>query len=392
MRVGPALYLVAAACGRIAFDRAAPIADPGIPDDGALGMDPGSGDTDADATLPMDAGGIISAPVIACGETVILPGSAITGSSFRALGTVSRIVAVWLGTDGVPRATTWDADRDGAVRLRQDAVALSTAPLTNLWAAVDGAFVGVVVQDASGVTAQFLASDLSPITGATLRDAVQLDGRAPVTRRHKGGFVTIEQSSGVLIEEIDLEGVHFSYDIPALMGHRFASIAAEGAGDGDGYVVVTEADDAFGPACWFTKLDDQFAVVGTPVSIESTQQADCDSSIAAPRLGPPGVGMAWMERDPANSTVALRGTGADTSNVVFAGGPGEVDVGSPIITSTSTGFAVAYRSADGLHVFDAAGSRRLAAVGFADLATWFDNAIAVWTTPAGEPRMTRLCP
>jgi len=96
-------------------------------------------------------------------------------------------------------------------------------------------------------------------------------------------------------------------------------------------------------------------------------------------------------RDPVNSYVAFRGTasGGNTASMT-----GEVGAGRPLITATSTGFAVAYRSALGLRVFDGAGTRTLDPdPAVFDLVTWADRAVLVWTTIGdARPRLTRLCP
>jgi hypothetical protein len=98
-----------------------------------------------------------------------------------------------------------------------------------------------------------------------------------------------------------------------------------------------------------------------------------------------------MDRDPVNSYVMFRGTagGGNTASMT-----GEVGAGQPILTATSAGFAVAYRSALGLRVFDRAGIRSLDPdPAVFDLVTWADRAIVVWTTPGdARPRLTRLCP
>jgi hypothetical protein len=98
-----------------------------------------------------------------------------------------------------------------------------------------------------------------------------------------------------------------------------------------------------------------------------------------------------MDRDPVNSYVEFRGT-AGGGNV--ASMSGEIGAGQPLITATSTGFAVAYRSALGLRVFDRAGTWTPDPdPALFDLVTWADRAILVWTTLGdARPRLTRLCP
>lgn len=99
----------------------------------------------------------------------------------------------------------------------------------------------------------------------------------------------------------------------------------------------------------------------------------------------------WMDRDPVNSYVEFLGAAAG-GNVASVSG--EVGAGQPIITATSTGFAVAYRSALGLRVFDRAGTRTFDPdPALFDLVTWADRAILVWTKVGdARPRLTCLCP
>jgi hypothetical protein len=297
--------------------------------------------------------------------------------------TTRGLTALWIDAGGAMRATVWST----AGVVVDDAVTIASGPFTSLWAAASQDEIFIVAEDATGATGRILRADLTSVGVAASMVGAPFAGRAPIAARHGGGFVAITTSGAapIVYEISDATQTATAHDVPALAGHSAGSIAV----DATGYAVVTEQADQFGPGCWYTQLGDDFAAAAGPASIESTQQADCDSSIVAASAGPAGAAMAWMDRDPVTSAVGFRGTAAGSG---FASGPGELDVGAPIITATSSGFATIYRSAAGLRAFDAAGGRTLAsAADLADLVTWGDQAIAVWTS-ASAAQLTRLCP
>ena len=212
-------------------------------------------------------------------------------------------------------------------------------------------------------------------------------GRHPFTYKRGGsGFVGITQAgSAPIAYDISPPAQPVLHALLSLALHTTPSIAA----DHDGYAVVTEKADQYGPGCWYSKINDSFAFAGGPASIESTQQADCDSSTVSASAGPAGAGIAWLDRDPVNAYAEFRGTAAGSGVASLSG---ELPR-NPIVTATSTGFALLYRAQLGVRVFDAAGRRTLVAFdALADLVTWADRAIVVWSTPGGQPQLTRLCP
>jgi hypothetical protein len=354
-----------------------------------IGFDPLSQADDGDAGAPGDAG---PAPELACGDTLTTTAAPISANALEAVVTSRGLAALWLGPGGALLGTTWRAVTGDGVEVVEDAVPIAQGAFTRLWAAASGDEIFVVTWDSSALVGRLLRGDLTPLAAPAgnpiALGSAPFGGRDPITRKRGApGFVVITSAGeqpGLFEVPPPTPGI--GYLINELRFHGAPSIAA----DGDGYAFVTELADGFGPGCWSSKLDDDFQFRSGPASLESTQQADCDSSTVAPSDGPAGAGMAWMDRDPVNSYVEFRGTvrGSGAASL-----PGETGVGLPAITGTSTGFAVLYRSAAGVRVFDAAGARTLApASALADLVTWADRAIVVWAVPGGAPRLTRLCP
>jgi hypothetical protein len=367
MRPALALLVVAAACGRLGFDPAAREGDAHPP-----------GDASGDAAPP---------PELACNETRSAGAAPITGSALEAVVTARGLAAVWLDSGGALRGSTWTTDENGGP-VPQAPVDIAPGPFSKLWAAANGDQLLVAALAGANVTGHFLKDDLTPYLPSSSLGTGPLTGRDPIARRRGGaGFVAIAIAGAQpAIYEIDGAGPPASHPLTTLPSHAAPSIAADSAG----YAVVTELADQFGPGCWYSKIDDAFAPAGGPGYVESTQQADCDSSTVSASAGPMGAGIAWMDRDPVNSYVEFRGT-AGGGNV--ASMSGEMSTALPIVTATSAGFAVIYRSSAGLRAFDGAGARTLAPVaGLADLVTWADRAIVVWTTATGAPQLTRLCP
>jgi hypothetical protein len=369
MRSALALLVVVAACGRIGFDLKTDPDDASPPDDG---IPPG------DAMTP---------PALACGETRSAGAAAITGSGLKAVVTARGLAALWIDPGGVLRGAIWKTDADGAV-IAQSPLEIAPGPFTQLWAAANDDAILVATQESANVTGHFLKGDLTALLPSGSLGTGPLAGRDPIARRRGGpGFVAIANAAPKpAIYEIDGGGAPVSHPLEALAAHGVPSIAA----DLDSYAVITEYADQFGPGCWYSKVDDAFVLQSGPGSVESTQQADCDSSTVSATAGSMGVGIAWMDRDPVNSYVELRGTAAG-GNV--ASMSGELNVELPLVTATATGFAAIYRSSAGLRAFDAAGTRTLSPTAvLADLVTWADRAIVVWTSATGAPQLTRLCP
>lgn len=366
------ILVAAAACGRIGFDRS-PSGDPGPSED---------------ASPPGDGGPL---PALMCGETVTGTAGALSGSGPLTAAVIGRhLVALWIDGGGALRGTTWTAAPTG-VMVAQDGVAIAPAPIAGpMWATTNGDTLLVATTEASQTVARFLSEDLSPVLPSLPLGGVLSSGRHPIARERTGtGFVVISTGGdvpalAVIRNGMDPDRVQLLQD---LRFHGVPSIAE----DRDGYAVVTELADQFGPGCWLTRLTDSFAVTTGPGTLETTQQADCDSSTATTSAGAGGAGLAWMDRDPVNSYVELRGTAGNGSTASMSG---EVGAGQPIITATSAGFAVAYRSALGLRVFDRAGTSTLDPdPAVFDLVTWADRAILVWTKLGdARPRLTRLCP
>lgn len=367
------LFVAAAACGRIGFD----------------GLSSGDAGPSDDASPPGDAG---PPPGLMCGETLTATAGALSGTGPLAAAVVGRhLVAVWIDGGGALRGTTWIAATDG-VLVAQDGVAIAPGPAAGpMWATTNGDTMLVAATEDSQTVLRFLHEDLSTaLPSLPLGGSLASSGRHPIARERTGtGFVVIGTGANVPIIAVIRNGMSpkqavLLQDLPS---HGVPSIAE----DLDGYAVVTELADQFGPGCWLTHLTDDFAVTAGPGFLESTQQADCDSSTATASAGPSGAGTAWMDRDPVNSSVAFRGT---AGGFHFASMTGEVGAGQPILTATSTGFVVAYRSALGLRVFDRGGTRTLDPdPALFDLVTWADRAIVVWTKLGdARPRLTRLCP
>jgi hypothetical protein len=356
------LLTVITGCGRLNFDAI------GAPDDAA---------PPDDVRPPFE---------LACSDTVTAPASPITGSALEVAATPGRLIAVWIDAAGALFATSWQAMPRG-VDVIKDAVSIDAGPFTQLWTAANGNEILVAAKGASDTSGFFLSEELFKTLPVRSLGSGGFGGRNPITRKRGGtGFVAITTAGDdPAVFELPGDQLPIATLFPSLRFHAFPSIAA----DSDGYAVVTELADQFGPGCWSSRLDDEYRLVSGPGSLESTQQADCDTSIASSSAGPAGAAMAWMDRDPVNSYVEFRGTarGSGTASM-----PGEIDVHLPIIAATSTGFAVLYRATAGVRVFDATGPRTLAPPGaLADLVTWGDAAFAVWTQ-AGTTRLTRLCP
>lgn len=373
MRLGVVILVAVAGCGRVGFDA----------------LRPAAGDAGPDAASTDGA----PAPPLMCDQTVISPGT-LSGPGPLAVAVVGdRLAALWIDADDALRGTTWTAAPDG-VAVASDGVLLASGPLVGpVWAAGNGDTLLVAATSNTEVVARFLHADLSqafPIT--PLGRATSFAGRHPITRARTGrDFVAIllppNGSGGPVIATIDSGTRSQLQAVPGLAGHGAPSIAD----DRTGYTVVTELADQFGPGCWSSALDDSFAMAAGPSFLETTQQADCDSSTVTSSAGAGGAGLTWMERDPASSIVELRGSAGEN---LTASATGEANPGQPVIAATSTGFAVAYRSAQGLRVFDRAGTRTLdPSPALFDLVTWDDDAIVVWTkTGDARPRLTRLCP
>lgn len=363
------LLVAVAACGRIGFD-AATVGDAGR--DAAA---------DAGGDAPMPPG-----PVLACRETVTAGSARILATALEAVVTPRGLAVLWLG-GGDLLGTTWSAAPDGSVTLLKDGVLIARGPFIQLWATANGDEILVATQGVN-MTVHFLHGDLTTSHADASLGMSPPGGREPFTRRRGGaGFVGIAPAGDqVGIVELPPPATPRVRLIVELQFHAAPSITA----DTDGYAVVSELADQFGPGCWYSKLDDTFNVVAGPGSLESTQQADCDSSTVAPSNGAAGAAMAWMDRDPASSYAAFRATGGASGTASMSA---EIGVGSPVVTATSTGVAVLYRSPTGIRMFDDAGARTLAQLGAqADLVTWGDRAIAVWADPTGMVRLTRLCP
>lgn len=360
-------WLVVAGCGRIGFDATGPASDGGN-----------------DPPL-VDAG---PPPMLACSETRSA-GGGISGSEFRAVVTVRGLAAVWLDGAGALLGATWTLDASGAP-VSRGVVAMEQGPFTRLFAASRDDQIFIATSNGSQFEARTVRGDLAR-TGAIAPFAVDLfTGRNPLAPRRGGpGFVAITQTtnSETVVYDIDRLPLPAAHPIAALQGHTSPSIAV----DSDGYAIVTHGVDPVNSACFYTKLDDAFAAASVPSGLDRTQQADCFGAIVAASGGPDGAGIAWSESDPANVSIEFKGT---TTRGGTASASGQTGEGAPMITATSTGFAVAYlQSPEALRAFDAAGNRAIApAARFADLVTWADRAILVWTTPAGDAQLTRLCP
>ncbi|HWO26447.1 MAG TPA: hypothetical protein VNO30_47290 [Kofleriaceae bacterium] len=352
------------ACGRFGFD---PSGD----------AHPSDGSPDGDPT-PL---------ALACGETRSAGAATLKGSTLAAVATARGLAALWLDSTGTLRGTTWTTDASGGLH-EHAAVELAAGPFSELWAAANGDAILAATQAGGDATGHFLRGDLTKSQPSGALGVGALSGRDPIASRRGGpGFVAIA-IAGPKPAIYELTGAEPppQHLLVELVDHAVPSIAA----DAGSYAVITEFADQFGAGCWYSKVDDAFGFAGGPGSVESTQQADCDSATVAAAAGPLGAGIAWMDRDPANSYVEFAGTGGG-GNV--ASMSGETDVGLPLVTGTSTGFAVAYRSSAGLRVFDRGGARTLAATApLVDLVTWSDLALVLWTTATGAPQLTRLCP
>lgn len=366
------VLVAVAACGRIGFDATAAGDARGAGDDAAA---------DAAADAQMTPG-----PGLACRETKTAGSARILATALEAVVTPRGLAVLWLG-GGDLRGTTWSAAPDGSVTLLQDGVLIAPGPFSQLWATANGDEILVATQGANMVL-HFVHGDLTTSGADAVLGTSPLGGREPFTRKRGGaGFVAIAPAGEeVGIFEVPQSATPSVRLLIELQFHAAPSIAA----DTEGYAVVSELADQFGPGCWYTKLDDTLNVVAGPGTLETTQQADCDSSTVAPSNGAAGAAMAWMDRDPANSYATFRATGGASGTASMSG---EIGVGLPIVTATSTGVAAMYRSPAGIRVFDAAGARTLAQPGAqADLVTWDDHAIAVWADPTGAVQLTRLCP
>jgi hypothetical protein len=368
VRVLVVLLVAATACGRLRFDPVEGSEDARPPDDSGP-----SGDGEPEPALE-----------IACGETVG-PGTTMIGRVLEAAVTTRGLAAVWLDNAGMVFGTVLQA-APGGVAVVRAAVPITSNVSTKLWVAANGDDLMVLTQDA-GLTASLLRGDLTAVGRSVTLDPTSLDGRAPIARRRGGsGFVAIASSSTPpTIYETEGASV-IAHPLPALVGHTAASIVV----DRDSYAVVTEAQGRIESACWYTQVTDMFAAVQGPASIVSTEQAGCDSVTASASAGLAAAAMAWRESDPASSSVWFNDTSGQAGATSVASDPGP---GLPLITATSAGLAVTWRSSLGLRARDASGVRTISpTAGLSTLVTWDDRAIVVWTTPAGELQLTRLCP
>lgn len=343
----------------------------------------GCGRVGFDATVPPDA----AAPLtLACGETVIAAASPIEGRELKVVATKHQLIALWLDAAGALFGTTWMASPDGVVVVR-DAVAIAPGPYTQLWAAANDDAITLAVLGDAGVTALFLANNLTVSHIAWPMGPMASLGRHPLTRAGPTpGFVmsvTSGDDPGVLELPTDAPG---TYLFPERRFHVLPSIAT----DLSSYAVVTELAEPTGSSCWYSWMHLAFSFEKMPaIPLATTQQVDCDSVSVASSAGPGGAGMVWLEHDPANTYVQFRGTSGGSGTASVAG---EVGVRSPSITATPDGFAVIYWSSAGLRVFDGGGTRTLTdSARLADLVTWDEHALVVWTTASGA-HLTRLCP
>jgi len=370
MRPALALLVLATACGRIGFDPAR------IGDDG--------GDAAAsDGLPPADT----APPALACAETRSAGTATITGKALEAVLTARGLAALWIDDAGALRGITWSTDAAGGV-VPGAPTTIAAGPFQQLWAAANGDEILAVADAGPDLIGHFLKGDLTPLRPTITAGSGPIFGRAPIAPRRGGpGFVAVASDAGeTAIHEIDGGNQPVPHPIAALALHGAPSIAA----DATGYAVITEYADQYGPGCWYSRVDEAFALGSGPGYVESTQQADCDSPIVAASAGPMGAGIIWMDRDPINVYVEFRGTagGGNQANLGTETSPGQ-----PNVTATSAGFVATFRSAAGLHAFDKAGSRKLSATtGLADLVTWGDVALVVWADAAGAPQLTRLCP
>jgi hypothetical protein len=349
-----------------------------------LALSAGCGRFEFDAIAPADA---VPALDLACGETVTTRASPIAGRTLKVVATKNRLVALWLDAAGALFGTTWTSTSEGAVVTR-DAVAMDAGPYTQLWAAASDDSLAVAVSGDSGVTALFLRDDLTVSHVAWPMGPMAQLGRHPVTRASPApGFVmSITLSSDLGVFELPTEAPA-TYVFPERRSHVLPSIAA----DASSYAIVTELAEPTGSSCWYSWMHLALSLEKMPaVPLGTTQQVACDSVSVASSAGPHGAGIVWLEHDPANTYVQFRGTGSGGGTASMAG---ELGVKSPSITATPDGFALLYWSLAGLRVFDGAGTRTLTdSALLADLVTWDERALVVWTTSSGAPRLTRLCP
>jgi hypothetical protein len=369
------VLVAAAACGRIGFEATS-----------GRGGDDAATDGGATDDAAGDGPQAMPGPGLACSETVTASAARIGGVALEAVVTPRGLAAFWIGVGGALFATTWTA-ASGTPTVVQDGAMLAPGPFTQLWATANGDEILVATLGAE-MTVHFFHGDLTASHADISLGMSALGGREPFTRKRGGtGFVVISSAGdqpGVF--ELPPPNPGVAHLLTELRFHAAPSIAA----DTDGYAVVTELADQFGPGCWYSKVSDAFGVAAGPGTLETTQQADCDSSTVAASTGAAGAAMAWMDRDPANSYATFRATAGGSGTASMAN---EVGVGLPIVTATSTGVAALYRSSAGVRVFDAAGARTLApSTALADLVTWDDRALVVWTTAAGAVQLTRLCP
>lgn len=323
------------------------------------------------------------APSLACGQTVEVLATPIAGRAIHAVSTSRGLAVVWLDAAGHVFGTTLQAEAGSAAVVR-DAVQLTQYASTKLWVAANRDQI-LVLTEGTRVTANLLRDDLTPITSSQLAAPGTLDGRTPIAARRGGpGFVVIATATATIYA---LDGaIVTEHPQPRLAGLAALSIAA----DRDSYAVVGEMQDMFGFGCWYAQINDTFGFVRGPGALESTQQADCDSAIASASVARSGAALAWMEHDLAASSVWFASIGDQLSaRQATSGG----SIGGPLVTATSSGPAITWRSPAGLHGFDSAGARVVGdMVGLATLVTWNDRALAVWTTPPGALRLGRLCP
>lgn len=364
-----AVVTAATACGRLGFEPAA---------GGGDGRPPG------DAT-------VAPAPELACGETRSAGDATIEGSAFEAVVTARGLAAFWIDAGGVLRGTTWSASPSGGIASHEP-VKIALGPFTQLRVAANGDEILVAAQAGSSIATHFLKGDLTPLRPSGDLGGGTLDGREPLAARRGGpGFVAIKTDGAqTTIYEVDGVSPPVPHPLAALAKHTAASVAA----DAGNYAVVTELADPAGSGCWYSTVNDAFAVTREPLALEAPAQDTCDSVILSATPALQGVAIAWIQRAPTSAYMALKATRTISSGTHTLG-TNEAGIALPIaaLTSVPSGFTLLYRSATGLRAHSEAGFHTLApSFGLADLVTWADRPIVVWTTSAGAPQLTRLCP
>jgi hypothetical protein len=354
---------VATACGRIGFDPAA-----------------GGGDAHGDGM----------GPELACGETRSAGAATLAGSAFEAVVTARGLAAFWIDAGGVLRGTTWSIDERGGIA-SQEPVEIAAGPFTQLRVAANGDEILIATQAGATITTHFLQGDLTQLRPSGDLGGGSLDGREPLAARRGGpGFVAIKtDGTQTAIYEVDGVNPPVPHPLAALAAHTAASIAAD-TGD---YAVVTEHADQSGTGCWYSSVDDAFAITSDPRALEFQASSDCDSVILSATPTSQGVGIIWLQPGSTITYLGRKTTRAIASiNLQGTSDPG-MALPVPALTSVPPGFTLIYRSAAGLRTHSNGSFLTITpSFGFADLVTWADRAIVVWTTSAGAPQLTRLCP